>query len=179
MGKRLFYIMCPAACLTDKPGLDPASSSWNHRFCIKEHCSTFTRIYAAKNPKKTLYSHAHGFRADMPASALFCQHVLQPCPAEAQIGNQLLQPEILFFKLPHMFQTWRGNPAVFLAPRINCGIGDAQLTTDCRYCCTQLGLLRAKTICSWVNRDFSSAQPPLREVKIMPELCFWMEQDFG
>ncbi|MDZ5911179.1 hypothetical protein U4L99_24695, partial [Klebsiella pneumoniae] len=54
-------------------------------------------------------------RADAPASVLFCQHILQHGLVEAQIGNQFLQPEILFLRLPHVFQLRRINPAVFLA----------------------------------------------------------------
>ena len=38
---------------------------------------------------------------------------------------------------------------------------------------------REKTICCSVNHDFSQAQSPPGEVNIMPEFCFWMEQEFG
>jgi transposase len=54
--------------------------------------------------------------AGAPASVRFCQYILQHGFVEAEIGNQLLQPEILFLRLPHVLQLRRGNPAVFFAP---------------------------------------------------------------
>ncbi|KZR00856.1 hypothetical protein A3N54_20955 [Klebsiella aerogenes] len=93
-------------------------------------------------------------RADALASVLFCQHILQHGLVEAQIGNQLLQPEILFLELPRVFQLRRRNPALFLAPCIERGIGNALLTADLRHGRPQFSLLQDKTICSSVNRDF-------------------------
>ena len=73
---------------------------------------------------------------------------------EAQTGNQLLQSEILFLKLPHVFQLRRRNPPVFLAPCIERGIGNTQLTADFRHGRPSSACFRAKIICSSVNRDF-------------------------
>lgn len=39
-----------------------------------------------------------------PASVLFCQHILHHGPVGAQIGNPLLQPEILFLRQSHVLQ---------------------------------------------------------------------------
>jgi len=83
-------------------------------------------------------------RAVAPASVLFCQHILQHGLVGAQIGNQLIQPEILFLRLSHVLQLRGGNPAVFLAPRTECGIGAPQLATDLRYRCTQFSLPEGK-----------------------------------
>ena len=46
---------------------------------------------------------------------------------------QFLQPEILFLRMSHVLQLRWGNPAVFLASRTECGIGDTQLAADLRY----------------------------------------------
>lgn len=43
-------------------------------------------------------------RAEAQASVHFYQHILQHGFVWAKIGNQLLQTEILFLKLPHMRQ---------------------------------------------------------------------------
>jgi hypothetical protein len=43
-------------------------------------------------------------RTGAQAPVLFCQHILQHGFVEAQIGNQLLRPEILFLKLPYVLQ---------------------------------------------------------------------------
>lgn len=39
-----------------------------------------------------------------PASVLFCQHILQYGPVGAQIGNPLLQHEILFLRQSHVLK---------------------------------------------------------------------------
>lgn len=83
-------------------------------------------------------------RAGAPASVLFCQDILQHGFVEAEIGNQLLQPEILFLKLPHVLQLRRGNPAIFFSPDVKRGIGDAQLTADFGHARTQFGLFQGK-----------------------------------
>ena len=83
-------------------------------------------------------------RAGAPASVLFCQHILQHGLVEAQIGNQLLQPEILFLKLPHVLQLRGRNATVFLAPRIERGIGNTQLATDVRHRRPQFSLFQGK-----------------------------------
>lgn len=43
--------------------------------------------------------------------------ILQHGLVEAQIGNQLLQPEVFFLKLAHVLQLRGRNTTVFLAPR--------------------------------------------------------------
>ena len=90
----------------------------------------------------------------MPASALFCQHVLQHRLVEAQIGNQPLQPQIFLFQLPYMLQLRRRNAAVFFTPCIESGIRNAQLATDAGTDVPSSACFRAKTICSSVNRGF-------------------------
>ena len=80
----------------------------------------------------------------MPASALFCQHILKHRLVEAQIGNQPLLPQIFLFQLPHVFEFRRGNSAVLLAPGVKRGIGDTQFAADIRHGRTQLSLLQSK-----------------------------------
>ena len=92
----------------------------------------------------------------MPASALFCQHVLKYGLIEAKVSNQPLQPQILLFQLPHMFELRRGNSAVLLAPRIKSGIRDTQLTADIRHGRPQLGLLESKDNLLFGESFFSS-----------------------
>ncbi|KEY40040.1 hypothetical protein FB99_46460 (plasmid) [Pantoea agglomerans] len=58
----------------------------------------------------------------MPASALFCQHVLQHRFIEAQSGNQLLEAKVFLLDLLHMTDLLGLNATLFIAPRIECGI---------------------------------------------------------
>lgn len=91
--------------------------------------------------------------ADVTASALFCQHILQHRFVEAQIGNQPLQPQIFLFPLPHVFEFRRRNSAIFLTSGVNVAeipsLRRASGTDVPRSAC-----LRAKTLCSSVKHDY-------------------------
>lgn len=80
----------------------------------------------------------------MPASVLFCQHVLQHSFVETEVGNQPLQPQVFLFQSAHMFQFRWGNSTVFLTPRVKNGIGDTQLAADAWHGRPLLHLLQGK-----------------------------------
>ena len=82
-------------------------------------------------------------RAAVPASGLFCQHVLQHRLVEAQIDHQFLQPQVFLFQLAHVLQLRGRNTTVFLALRIERGIRNVQLTADLRHRRTQFGRLQS------------------------------------
>ena len=61
---------------------------------------------------------------------------------QAEVGHHLLQPPILFFKLPKFAQVARQHSGVFLLPAIEGVLGDSHLPTHLRHGCSRLRLLQ-------------------------------------